>query len=133
LDFAENHATALKRFKLSFPNATYLLEKGFAQGEVMTLLKGKGTGLRFHVKGTDFQLCVWRTLLCIPRGGLMTYGDIAELASNSKACRAVGSAVGDNPVSLLIPCHRVVLSSGELGNYAWGPERKAAILRWELE
>ena len=70
-------------------------------------------------EGTDFQLKVWETLLKIPVAGLTTYGDIAAGINNPKACRAVGTAVGENPVAFLIPCHRVIRSSGELGNYHW--------------
>ena len=64
-------------------------------------------------------------------GGLTTYGDIAAGINHSKACRAVGTAVGENPVALLIPCHRVIRSTGELGNYHWGDVRKTAIIGWE--
>lgn len=64
-------------------------------------------------------------------GGLATYGDIAAGINRPKACRAVGTAVGENPVALLIPCHRVIRSSGELGKYHWGDVRKTAIIGWE--
>ena len=87
--------------------------------------------IKLHLKGTDFQLKVWETLLKIPVAGLTTYGDIAAGINNPKACRAVGTAVGENPVAFLIPCHRVIRSSGELGNYHWGEIRKTAIIGWE--
>ena len=87
--------------------------------------------IKLHLKGTDFQLKVWETLLKIPVGGLTTYGDIAVGINNPRACRAVGTAVGENPVAFLIPCHRVIRSSGELGNYHWGEIRKTAIIGWE--
>ena len=84
------------------------------------------------MKGTDFQLKVWEALLKIPMGGLTTYGDIASGINRPKACRAIGTAVGENPVALLIPCHRVIRSTGgELGNYHWGDVRKTAIIGWE--
>ena len=87
--------------------------------------------IKLHLKGTDFQLKVWEALLKIPMGGLTTYGDIASGINRPKACRAVGTAVGENPVALLIPCHRVIRSTGELGNYHWGDVRKTAIIGWE--
>jgi AraC family transcriptional regulator of adaptative response/methylated-DNA-[protein]-cysteine methyltransferase len=87
--------------------------------------------IKLHLKGTDFQLKVWETLLSIPMGGLTTYKDIAGQLGNSKASRAVGSAVGDNPVAFLIPCHRVIQSSGIIGQYHWGATRKTAIIGWE--
>ena len=83
------------------------------------------------LKGTDFQLKVWEALLKIPLGGLATYGDIAVGIHHPKACRAVGTAVGDNPVAFLIPCHRVIRATGEWGNYRWGEVRKTALIGWE--
>ncbi len=87
--------------------------------------------LGLHVQGTNFQLKVWEALLKIPFGGLVTYGDIARELGSPRASRAVGAAVGSNMVSLLIPCHRVILSSGIIHNYRWGAARKKAILAME--
>jgi AraC family transcriptional regulator of adaptative response/methylated-DNA-[protein]-cysteine methyltransferase len=87
--------------------------------------------LALHVKGTNFQLKVWRALLEVPVGSVTTYGDLAAAIGDAKAARAVGSAVGANPVSYLIPCHRVIRASGELGGYAWGPDRKRVMLALE--
>ncbi len=81
-----------------------------------------------HVRGTNFQVQVWQALLAIPGGGATTYGAIAHLVGKPKAARAVGSAVGSNPVSVLIPCHRVIRESGALGGYAWGLPRKVTLL-----
>jgi AraC family transcriptional regulator of adaptative response/methylated-DNA-[protein]-cysteine methyltransferase len=86
------------------------------------------TPLALHVKGTNFQLKVWEALLQIPDGGVTTYGDIASALHLPGASRAVGTAVGSNPVSWLIPCHRVIRSTGELGGYAWGIDRKKVML-----
>ncbi|HVZ47157.1 MAG TPA: bifunctional helix-turn-helix domain-containing protein/methylated-DNA--[protein]-cysteine S-methyltransferase [Gemmatimonadaceae bacterium] len=88
-------------------------------------------GLAIHVKGTNFQLKVWRALLAIPDGGLTTYGAIATGIGEPAASRAVGNAVGANPISWLIPCHRVLRSTGALGGYAWGPDRKRVMLALE--
>lgn len=83
------------------------------------------------VKGTNFQVQVWRALLRVPFAGITTYQTIAETIGNPTAARAVGNAVGNNPVAYLIPCHRVIRASGELGGYRWGLERKTVILSWE--
>lgn len=85
-----------------------------------------------HLKGTPFQLDVWRHLLQIPRGCLTTYGMLAREIGASSASRAVGGAVGSNPVAYLIPCHRVFRSSGALGGYHWGVTRKFLMLGKEL-
>ncbi|PYK02440.1 MAG: cysteine methyltransferase [Verrucomicrobia bacterium] len=88
--------------------------------------------LRAFVRGSLFQLRVWRALLRVPSGALTTYGRLAEAIGQSKAARAVGSAVGANPISFIIPCHRVIRETGALGNYGGGRIRKRAIVGWEL-
>jgi AraC family transcriptional regulator, regulatory protein of adaptative response / methylated-DNA-[protein]-cysteine methyltransferase len=91
----------------------------------------KNNKIKLHLKGTEFQLKVWETLLTIPTGKLTTYGAIAAAIENPKASRAVGSAIGDNPIAFLIPCHRVIQSTGIFGGYMWGEKRKTAIIGWE--
>ena len=86
---------------------------------------------RLLVIGTNFQIKVWEALMRIPRGGVVSYQDIARVVCTTKAVRAVGGAVGANPIALLIPCHRVILKSGVLHNYRWGVARKRAILALE--
>lgn len=88
---------------------------------------------RFHVvlKGSEFQLKVWKTLLEVPMGKVCSYGQLARAIGQPKASRAVGGAVAANPVAYLIPCHRVIRSSGATGNYRWGRSRKRAMLFWE--
>jgi AraC family transcriptional regulator of adaptative response/methylated-DNA-[protein]-cysteine methyltransferase len=83
------------------------------------------------VQGTNFQLKVWEALLTIPQGSLTTYQQIANSIGNPKAVRAVGTAVGDNPIAYLIPCHRVIRKEGILGEYRWGSLRKKALIGWE--
>jgi len=87
--------------------------------------------LRIVLIGTDFEVRVWQTLLRIPRDRATTYSDIARHIGRPKACRAVGAAVGRNPISFVVPCHRVLGRSGALTGYHWGLTRKQAILGWE--
>jgi len=88
--------------------------------------------LRAFVRGTEFQVRVWRALLQVQAGSLTTYGRLAEAVGQTRAARAVGSAVGANPIAFIIPCHRVIRETGALGHYHWDPVRKRAIIGWEL-
>ncbi len=106
------------------------------QHRALAALSADDNGLEtvpLHLKGTDFQLRVWKELLKIPFGETATYKEVAAALQAPKACRAVGSAIGDNPVSVLIPCHRVLRTDGALGGYHWGLEHKVRLLEWERE
>ena len=83
------------------------------------------------VKGTNLQVQVWRALLALPSGAVTSYASLAQQVGRQSAVRAVANAVGANPVAWLIPCHRVIRSTGELGGYRWGLERKRLLLGWE--
>jgi len=87
--------------------------------------------LSLHVAGTNFQIAVWRALLKIPPGAVASYVQVATMLGAPKAARAVGNAIGANPVALLIPCHRVIQQSGALGGYRWGPAKKLMAQAWE--
>lgn len=87
--------------------------------------------LRLLLRGTNFQLKVWQALLRVPFGAAVSYGTVARAVGHAGSARAVGGAVGANSIAFLIPCHRVLLSSGEFGEYCWGAVRKRAILTWE--
>ena len=87
--------------------------------------------LRVVLIGTDFELRVWETLLSVPMGRATTYSDIACKIGKPTAARAVGAAVGKNPISFVVPCHRVLGRSGALTGYHWGLARKQAIIGWE--
>jgi AraC family transcriptional regulator of adaptative response/methylated-DNA-[protein]-cysteine methyltransferase len=87
--------------------------------------------LPLHIKGTPFQLKVWKALMNIPPASLCSYQQIARSINKPAASRAVGSAVGANPISFIIPCHRVIRSCGTIGQYHWGSEKKQAMLLWE--
>lgn len=88
--------------------------------------------LKLHLRGTNFQIKVWEALLTIPTGAVTTYEHIAAQIGNPNALRAVGTAVGHNPIAYLVPCHRVIRKSGEFGNYFYGSARKKVILAREL-
>jgi AraC family transcriptional regulator, regulatory protein of adaptative response / methylated-DNA-[protein]-cysteine methyltransferase len=90
-----------------------------------------GKPLVLFIKGTNFQIQVWRGLLKIPFGSITTYQGLAKAIGRPNAARAVGNALGSNPISYLIPCHRVIRESGELGGYRWGINRKTTMLGWE--
>ncbi len=91
----------------------------------------KKNKIKLHIYGTDFQLKVWKELLKIQQGSLTTYGDLAKQIQQPKASRAVGTAIGCNPIAYIIPCHRVIQQSGKLGGYRWGLARKRSIINWE--
>lgn len=126
---------ALTRLRLEWPRAELTPDQGATRVAAIGAFPAPGTAwapaLALHVKGTNFQLKVWDALLRIPDGAVTTYGEIASAIGEPKAARAVGTAVGGNPVSYLIPCHRVIRSTGEMGGYAWGAERKHVMLTLE--
>ena len=134
LYFADDHETALDNLVRGFPNATCFPGTDKIQRDALAVFTDGGQIpdiVRLHLHGTAFQLKVWETLLEIPTGTLATYKEVAARAGTPKACRAVGTAIGKNPIALLIPCHRVIRSSGETGGYRWGTWRKTAIIEWE--
>lgn len=132
--FADRKEEAFNELRTIYPNAVYLHQTDAIQLKAVSFFardRQQPEQIRLHVKGTDFQLKVWETLLKIPMGELTTYGEIAKHLENPKACRAVGSTVGDNPVAFFIPCHRVIRSTGIFGQYHWGSNRKTAMIGWE--
>ncbi|MBS1527057.1 MAG: methylated-DNA--[protein]-cysteine S-methyltransferase [Bacteroidetes bacterium] len=134
LAFADDEKEAFAQLQQLFPNAAYRQVVDHIQQEAMFIFQkdwSKLSNIKLHLKGTPFQLKVWEALLRIPMGGLETYGSLAKEIQSPNASRAVGSAVGDNPVAFLIPCHRVIRSTGEFGGYHWGAARKSAMIGWE--
>lgn len=134
LAFADDEKEALHALQSTFPNASYRQIVDLIQQNVLYIFThdwSKLHQIKLHIKGTEFQLKVWEALLKIPLGHLSTYGTIAKQIQLPKASRAVGAAVGDNPVAFLIPCHRVIQSTGVLGQYHWGRIRKTAMIGWE--
>lgn len=132
--FEREKEAAIKTLKEKFPHARYLEKTDDFQSKALRVFRSDWKGLdkiKLHLFGTPFQLKVWEALLKIPCGSLNTYGTIAKHIGKPKSSRAVGTAIGNNPVAYLIPCHRVIRSNGHLGGYMWGLNRKQALIAWE--
>ena len=134
LAFADDEKEALNQLFLQFPKAQFRQVVDTIQQNALFIFTQDWKDLskiKLHLKGTPFQIKVWEALLKIPMGDVSTYSGIANTINNPNASRAVGTAIGDNPVAFLIPCHRVIRSTGEFGQYHWGSVRKTAMLGWE--
>jgi len=131
----ESRERAVTRLRESWKEATLLENPGASEQVVRQIFSTSGVGgqapLQVMLKGTNFQIKVWEALLRIPEGTVVSYGALAETIGHPGAHRAVGTAVGQNPIAYLIPCHRVLRNSGEIGGYRWGTARKRAILAME--
>ena len=134
LAFAENEKLSFEQLNKKFPKATFNKKSVLLHNDIRRIFYNGRKNLsqiKLHLRGTSFQLKVWETLLKIPFGQVSTYADIAGSLHHPKAARAVGSAVANNPVAFLIPCHRVIKSTGVIGDYHWGAVRKKAVIGWE--
>lgn len=127
---AGNEAAAVADLKARYPAAQFTRDDGQALAWADRIWRGEGP-LPLALYGTPWQRQVWRALIAIPPGATTTYRAVAESVAAAKASRAVGTAVGRNPVSYLIPCHRVLATDGRLTGYHWGVARKRAMLSWE--
>ncbi|WP_010135672.1 methylated-DNA--[protein]-cysteine S-methyltransferase [Ochrovirga pacifica] len=135
LGFHDDKEEAVFLLKLRFKDILLIEKEVVHQLNILKLLNNESSGFQkidLHLNCTKFQLNVWKELLNIPFGSLTTYGTIAEKVGNKNAVRAVGTAIGANPIAFVIPCHRVVHQSGMYGNYRWGAARKIAMLGWEV-
>jgi len=127
-DGIENDPSDIKK---KFPHAVFELKSDAFQKQALKMFLDHPTDLekiKLHLKGTVFQIKVWNALLQIPSGNLKSYMQIASEIGDPRASRAVGTAIGQNPIAYLIPCHRVITSTGNLGGYHWGVDRKSAII-----
>jgi AraC family transcriptional regulator of adaptative response/methylated-DNA-[protein]-cysteine methyltransferase len=133
LGFCDDDAEALAQLARDWPGATLVRDDGATAPWLARAFAGNpgGDGLALFVRATPFQLQVWRALLAIPSGRLTTYRSIAAAIGRPTAARAVGNAIGANPVAWLIPCHRVIRELGTFGGYRWGRGRKRMMLGWE--
>jgi AraC family transcriptional regulator of adaptative response/methylated-DNA-[protein]-cysteine methyltransferase len=130
LRFVDEDSDPLAELRDEWPEAT-LVADPLAAREALDALARPCAPMRLWLKGTNFQIKVWEALLRVPEGALVSYAGLATAAGMPAAVRAVASAVAANPVAWLVPCHRVIRRSGVLGQYRWGPERKAALIGWE--
>lgn len=134
LVFEEEEARGLANLAQLFPAAQILAKQTVVQQKALQIFSGKADSLstiKLHLKATHFQLKVWEALLKIPAGRLASYGAVAHRLGKPTASRAIGTAIGQNPIAFLIPCHRVIRASGQYDGYAWGNHRKTVIIGWE--
>lgn len=134
LAFDGNEENVLDELFRQFPNAEFRRQTSLYFLKIRKIFELEGDGifrLKLHLRGTPFQLKVWKALLKVSNGSLTTYGELAAQVEQPGASRAVGLAVGKNPIAFLIPCHRVIRSNGLVGGYRWGTTRKTAMIGWE--
>ncbi|MEM6821210.1 MAG: methylated-DNA--[protein]-cysteine S-methyltransferase [Verrucomicrobiota bacterium] len=122
-----------KILQTEWPNASRSLSNSKAAdlASMIFIPKSKDISIRAWVRGSDFQIRVWRALVEIPFGSCKSYGQLAKDIKAPAAARAVGTAIGANSLAYIIPCHRVIRETGVIGNYRWGSTRKRALLAWE--
>ena len=134
LAFIDSEEEGFGQLQHHFPKAQLQHKEGPLQQKALSFFTqdwSQPTTIKLHLKGTGFQLKVWEALLQIPMGQLRSYGRLAQELQMRGASRAVGTAIGSNPVAFLIPCHRVIQAGGTFGQYRWGATRKAALIGWE--
>jgi len=131
--FEDQAANEVAALQACWPNAKLVAGVDEDQQKIIDFFNDATdpSTIKLHLKGTPFQLKVWHALLHIPQGDVATYGGIAQHIDQPAASRAVGTAIGSNPVGFIIPCHRVIKSIGQTGGYRWGATRKKAMLAWE--
>lgn len=127
----DNRGELLGELRQRWPNASLAEDGAGTRGVARQVFGDAGGAVTLFLKGTNFQIRVWEALLRVPAGRAVTYEDIAHTIGQPAAVRAVGAAVGQNPIAYLIPCHRVLRKSGVFGEYHWGATRKKALLAWE--
>ena len=128
-----SEGNAIDNLVANWKNARMLEDNRSTAALIEPIFDASGRGkLNLHLRGTNFQLKVWEALLSIPNGAVTTYEGLAERIGQPTASRAVGTAVGHNPIAVLIPCHRVIRKIGEFGNYRYGALRKKALLAREF-
>lgn len=135
MSFSDNANQAVQELRAEFKYATIVAGNPPTHEEAVSIFTflddGNIRSIKLHLKGSPFQLKVWEALLKIPAGNVCSYGQIADVIGQPSASRAVGTAIGQNLVGYLIPCHRVIQASGALGGYRWDLTRKLALLGWE--
>jgi len=134
LAFVQDEKEAIKNLQINYPHAHLVQKTDRIQQQALHIFSTDWTDMekvRLHLRASPFQLKVWQALLQVPFGHISTYLRLAGRIKHKEASRAVGTAIAQNPVAYLIPCHRVIKSTGITGEYHWGSARKSAILGWE--
>jgi len=134
IEFIDSQEMGLQVLRQEWPQAILVPDQLKNQPVVDLIFSNNGQRsgrIALNLKGTPFQMKVWEALLRIPEGQLTTYSQIADFIGHPGASRAVGSAIGSNPVAVLIPCHRVIRGDGGIGGYHWGNDRKLGLIAWE--
>lgn len=139
ISFAKNQDEELSILRGLFPKAMFTQKTDLHQQNALQIFKNDPIAIgwkdlekiKLHLKATPFQIKVWEALLKIPFASVSTYASVAQNIQLPKASRAVGTAIANNPVAFLIPCHRVIRSTGVIGEYHWGSNRKTAMIGWE--
>lgn len=134
LDFIDGpDGEAVRHAQTQWPLSTFILDQPMTASVVTRLFSGQPgpTPLRLLLRGTNFQVQVWAALMRVPSGAIVSYGDIARATGKPGASRAVGEALAHNLIAYLVPCHRVLRSTGLFKNYKWTPTRRHALLAWE--
>lgn len=134
--FADNRKEAIAVLSKRFPGINIEEKAKDLHQAILHFFQpddSKWPKLHVQAQGSLFQLKVWKALLQIPFGQMTNYKNIADQIEQPNASRAVGTAIGKNPIAYVIPCHRVVQTNGQLGGYMWGINRKSAIIKWEQE
>ena len=136
ISFYIDENLAMEELKKTFPKSVLIHKKTSIILDALVYFdrkKVENPPIALHIQATDFQLQVWEALLQVPYGKKATYLEISKAIGKPKAFRAVGNAIGKNPIALIIPCHRIVQTSGKMGGYKWGVDTKKNILRLENE
>ena len=130
LRFEENESEALAELRAEWPRAEFARNDAAVSRLAESLFAGgaENQPLSVLLRGTNFQIKVWEALMRVPSGQVISYSELAAMAQSPRAQRAVGSALARNRIAILVPCHRVLRETGEIGQYRWSPERKAALL-----
>jgi AraC family transcriptional regulator of adaptative response/methylated-DNA-[protein]-cysteine methyltransferase len=131
LEFIDNETQVIKNFNEKWENATITKNQKETQKLIKLIFYSENASIKTLLFGTEFQIKVWEALLKIPFGKLASYQHISDYIESPKANRAVGSAIGKNNLAFIIPCHRVIRTTGEIGQYKWNCSRKTALIGWE--
>ena len=135
MGFSDDEELAFQDLQRRFPKARFIQQSNEFHRRALNFLSldsREKSKIDLHLNGTDFQFMVWEELLKIPMGRLTSYGEMAISIHKPKAARAIGTAIGSNPIAFIIPCHRVIQATGGIGGYMWGAKRKVEIIEWEV-